>query len=140
MSARQQLGVSGDLGPWSLPQCRQGSSALADAQRGGVSIAVSSKTRMATRVPTTRPVAMVDTSRRLCHVIGFMHEQRSTKKATPAAVVGAEIWVNVGDAALANPSELTPRLGHQLAVPGPIHWRATRQEGPLHAPVGQHPR
>jgi len=47
--------------------------------------------------PTTRPVAVVDTSQRLEHRIEFVDETSTTtgKKAKPIGVRGAQIWVKI---------------------------------------------
>ncbi len=49
----------------------------------------------------------VHTSQRLRHVIVFVDELTPTRKAKPAGVMGAEVWVKVGDPAPTDPSELT---------------------------------
>jgi hypothetical protein len=49
---------------------------------------------------------MVDTSERLCQLISFMGEQTPTKKAKPAGVMGADIWVQLEVALSPDESEL----------------------------------
>jgi hypothetical protein len=56
---------------------------------------------------TSCAVATLDTSQRLAHTISFMDEETPTKKAKPAGVLGAEIWVKIGDTPPADPSELS---------------------------------
>jgi hypothetical protein len=96
-----------ETGLRALTQRLQSSPTVTDAQRAGLKIPVRSKTRRAAGVPTTRPVATVDTSQRLAHTISFMDEETPTKKAKPAGVLGAEIWVKIGDTPPADPSELS---------------------------------
>lgn len=85
----------------------QSNPAVTDTQRQAMGITVYDATRTATASPTTRPVVTVDSSQRLRHVIAFVDEATPTKKAKPAGVMGAEIWVKIGDPAPTNPSELT---------------------------------
>ena len=59
------------------------------------------------RRSTSRPVATVDTSQRLRHIISFVDELTQTSRAKPAGMVGCEIWVKIGGSAPADPSELT---------------------------------
>ncbi len=56
--------------------------------------------------PTTRPVVTVDSSQRLSHVIHFADEATPTRKAKPSGVMGAGIWVKVGDPPPVDPDEL----------------------------------
>ena len=84
----------------------QASPSVDDAERQGLGITVYDATRTSTASPTTRPVVTVDTSQRLQHVIAFADEATPTKKAKPAGVMGAEIWVKIGDPPPTDPSEL----------------------------------
>lgn len=62
----------------------------------------------------------MDTSQRLEHTIHFADEATPTRKAKPAGVMGAEIWVKVGDPPPKGESELrflsvdtrTPYVAH----------------------------
>jgi hypothetical protein len=85
----------------------QSNPAVTDAQRQAMGITVYDATRSATASPTTRPLVTVDSSQRLRHVIAFVDEATPTKKAKPAGVMGAEIWVKIGDPVPINPSELS---------------------------------
>jgi hypothetical protein len=57
--------------------------------------------------PTTRPVVTVDNSVALRHVIGFTDGATPVRTALPEGVMGAEIWVKIGDPPPVDPSELT---------------------------------
>jgi hypothetical protein len=85
----------------------QASPDVDDAERQALGITVRDVTPTAAGVPTTRPLVTVNTSQRLRHVIAFVDELTPTKKAKPAGVMGAEVWVKVGDPAPVDPSELT---------------------------------
>lgn len=70
---------------------------ITDEQRTAAGLPVRSTTRTAVGVPTTRPVAEVDTSQRLQHTISFRNEG-ATSKAKPEGVRGCEIWCVIGPA------------------------------------------
>ena len=85
----------------------QASSAVDDAERQALGITVRDIIPTPVEPPKTRPVVSVDTSERLRHTIGFADEATPTRKAKPAGVRGAQIWVKIGDPAPVDPSELT---------------------------------
>ena len=89
-----------------LTQRLQVSPTVTDAQRQALPIPVRATTRTRASVPTTRPVATVDTRQRLRHEIDFRDETSPRSKAKPDGVSGCEIWVKVGDTPPADPSEL----------------------------------
>jgi hypothetical protein len=74
----------------------QATATVKDSHRQSLGLNVKSTTRTAAAVPTSRPVATVDTSQRLRHVISFVDEQTPGSRAKPAGVMGCEIWVKVG--------------------------------------------
>ncbi len=84
----------------------QASETITDAQREAMKIPVHATTRTRAGVPTTKPVATVDTSRRFSHIIDFRDAAKPKSKAKPDGVAGCEIWVKVGGAAPTDPSEL----------------------------------
>ena len=84
----------------------QASPTVTDVQRQAMGITVRDSTPSAAPAPMSRPVASIDTSERLRHVIAFTDEATPTSKARPAGVMGCEIWVKIGTAP-ADPSELT---------------------------------
>ena len=63
-------------------------------------------TRTPAPVPTTRPVAKIDTSQRLQHTISFVDEETPGKSKKPDGVIGCEVWFKLGTAPT-DPSELT---------------------------------
>ncbi|MCH8913839.1 MAG: hypothetical protein IIA33_09770 [Planctomycetes bacterium] len=85
----------------------QASPAVDDAERQALGITVRDTIPTPVGPPLTRPVASVDTSERLQHTISFADEATPTRRAKPAGVRGAQIWVKIGDPAPLDPSELT---------------------------------
>jgi hypothetical protein len=89
-----------------LIQQMQASPKVTDAQRNNMKINVHAKTRTPASVPTTSPMATVDTSRRMQHVIAYRDTGSSSKKK-PAGVAYCEIWAKVGGPAPTDASQLT---------------------------------
>lgn len=79
---------------------------VTDEQREAAGLPVHKTSRTPVSVPTTRPVANVETAQRLQHTIQFRDED-ATGKARPAGVSGCEIWAKVGGEAPTDASELT---------------------------------
>ena len=79
-------------------------SVLTSQDRATLGIAERSTSRTPTPDPTTKPIAQVDTSKRLAHTISFKDEDGSLAK--PEGVRGCQIWVKIG-APAKDPSELT---------------------------------
>ncbi len=109
-SARQakdaaRAGLEGVIRP--LVARLQSSAAVDDAERQALGITVRDTEPTPVGPPKTRPVVSVDTSQRLQHTIAFADEATPTRKAKPAGVRGAQIWVKIGDPAPLDPSELT---------------------------------
>jgi hypothetical protein len=90
----------------SLVRRLQGLPSLTEAQRAGMGITSRETPRTAKGVPTTRPVASVDTSQRLRHTVNFTDELTPNSRAKPSGAMGCEIWVKVGDPAPTDPSQL----------------------------------
>ncbi|HUT90487.1 MAG TPA: hypothetical protein VMY37_13380 [Thermoguttaceae bacterium] len=84
----------------------QASPDVDNTERAAMGITVPDATPTAAVPPATRPVVTVDTAERLRHVIAFQDEATPTRKAKPQGVMGAEIWVKIGDPAPVDPSEL----------------------------------
>jgi hypothetical protein len=78
---------------------------VTDAMRAAMGITVRDKIRTAPAAPLTSPIATVDTSKRLRHMIDFRDSATPTQKARPAGCHGCEIWMKVGDPP-ADPREL----------------------------------
>ena len=85
----------------------QASSAVDDGERAALGITVPDTVPTPSGPPTSRPLATVDCGQRLQHTIAFMDESTPTSKAKPAGVMGAEIWVKIGDPAPVDPAELS---------------------------------
>ena len=92
--------------PRALARRVQGNNQVTDQQRVTLGLNVQQTTRTPTGVPSTRPIASVDTSERLRHTINFMDETTPTNRAKPDGVMGCEIWVKVGGPEPADPDEL----------------------------------
>ena len=82
----------------------QASPSVSDAEREALGITVPD---LGAATPTTRPLCQVDASQRLRHTIDFADENTPTRKAKPAGVMGAEIWVKIGPTPPVDPGELT---------------------------------
>jgi hypothetical protein len=80
---------------------------IQDSDRLAFGINTRSTARTQAPAPSTRPVAQVDTGQRLRHTITFSDETTPNSRAKPDGIRGCEIWVKVGEAPPASPSELT---------------------------------
>lgn len=80
-------------------------SALTTTDRNTLNLPEASDSRTPAPVPTSKPIAQVDTSQRLQHTISFTNEDGSVAK--PAGVHGCQIWMKVGGTAPTDPSELS---------------------------------
>ncbi|MDT5123620.1 MAG: hypothetical protein QOC96_3102 [Acidobacteriota bacterium] len=83
----------------------QASPNVTDAQRQSLAITVRSATRTATGAPTSKPLAQVDISQRLRHIISFLDELTPTSRAKPDGVQGCEIWIFIGANAPTGPND-----------------------------------
>jgi hypothetical protein len=61
-------------------------------------ITVSGTSRTPGGGPTTRPLAIVDGAQRLTHQLRLVDESTPTRRARPAGVLGAEVWVRFAEA------------------------------------------
>ena len=133
-----------------LVQRLQVSPGVSDQQRGEMKIPVRATSRTRVSVPASRPMATVDTSRRLQHVIDFRDEGAPKLRGKPAGVAGCEIWEKVGAPAPADISEMrylatdtrTPYLAQFTGAQAGqtvtywLRWVNTRGEkGPWSEPV-----
>lgn len=57
--------------------------------------------------PVTRPVALIDSSRSLCHMIHLVDEETPKHSGKPAGVKGVEIWVKTGNEPPVSVKEMT---------------------------------
>ena len=85
----------------------QASADVDDGERAALGITVPDTKPTPVGPPTSRPVAVVDTSQRLQHTIEFVDETTLSSKAKPAGVRGAQVWVKIGDPPPVDPNELT---------------------------------
>jgi hypothetical protein len=84
-----------------LAQRIQVTASVTNEQKAELNITVSDGTKTASGVPTSRPIAQIDTSQPLRHTIKF-YDNSSESKARPSGVMGAEIWVKIGGEATMN--------------------------------------
>ena len=89
-----------------LAQRIQTTGTVLDSQRHSLGLNVRSTTRTPVAVPTTRPIATIDTSQRLQHTISFGDEETPGNRKKPEGVMGCEIWMKIGTPPT-DPSELT---------------------------------
>lgn len=113
----------------------QASAEVNDTERAGLGITVPDTEPTPTGPPTSRPILMTGCLLRLQHSVAFMDESNPTSKAKPAGVLGAEIWVKVGDPAPVDPNvdlrflgldTRTPYLAEYTGADGgqPAHYMA----------------
>lgn len=92
-----------------------------DTMRAALGITLRDSVPTAVELPSSVPVVSVDTSERLRHTLHFSDSQMPTRKAKPKGVIGAEIWVQVGEAA--TPSQIANRniaSSPASAIPGAL--------------------
>ena len=120
----------------------QASPDVDNLERQALGITVRDTVATPSPIPTARPVVSVDTSERLRHTLHFADEATPTRRAKPSGVMGAEIWVKVGDPPPSGPAELTflslaTRTPQVAEFPGPdggktahymLRWIATTGE------------
>jgi hypothetical protein len=81
-------------------------SVLSPADRDTLGIGQQHSSGAPVPVPTSRPLAQVDTSQRLQHTISFVDSETPTSRAKPEGVRGCQIWYKVGST-VGDPRELT---------------------------------
>ena len=120
----------------------QAESQVDDGERAAMGITVPDRVATPAGPPVTRPVVRVDSGQRLRHTIHFADEATPTRRAKPPGVMGAEIWVKLGDPPPDGPSELKflsidTRTPHTAEFPGTdggrtahymLRWVATTGE------------
>lgn len=72
--------------------------------RNTLNLTTPSTSRTPVPAPITKPIAQVDTNRRLEHTVSFTNEDGSHAK--PVGVRGCQIWFKIGEPAI-DPSELS---------------------------------
>ena len=81
-----------------------------NADRAEIGITVRDTSPSPVPAPTSRPLALVESGQRLMHNLRLVDESTPTRRARPAGVLGAEVWVKLVDAdqpAPTNPAALT---------------------------------
>ena len=131
-----------------LIQQLQTSPNVTDEQRKKLKITVRSTTRTRTSAPASAPVANVDTSQRLRHIISY--KDAVGNRAKPPGVAYCEIWNKVGTPAPTDVGQLTymgnasrtPQLEEYSAAQSGqlvtywLRWVSTRGEkGPWSEPI-----
>ena len=71
---------------------------ITDPQREGMGITVRDEIKTPSAIPTTRPLAQVDTSQRFTHAVSFADETTPAVRKKPEGVAHCEIWVKIGGA------------------------------------------
>lgn len=82
----------------------QASPSVSDAERAGLGITVPEPSGPI-GPPTTHPVIALECGERLQHTIQFSDSATPTKKAKPAGVLGAEIWLAILPVGTATPTD-----------------------------------
>ena len=85
----------------------QASPQMTDTIRASIGLHVHAAGHAPAPVPATPPLATVDTSRRLSHIIDFRDAIAPQRRAKPAGVRGCEVWAKVGGPPPASLHELT---------------------------------
>jgi hypothetical protein len=88
----------------------QGYPKTTDADRAEMGITVRDTSPSPAPAPSSRPLALVESGQRLTHQLRLVDESTPTRRARPAGVLGAEVWVKLVDAdspAPTDPAALT---------------------------------
>jgi hypothetical protein len=88
----------------------QGYPKTTNADRAEMGITVRDTSPSPAPAPSSRPLAIVDVGGRLTHQLRLVDESTPTRRARPAGVLGAEVWVKLVDAdspAPTDPAALT---------------------------------
>ncbi|MBY0311852.1 MAG: hypothetical protein K2W85_07265, partial [Phycisphaerales bacterium] len=76
----------------------QGYPKTTNADRAEMGITVRDTSPTPAPAPSSRPLAIVDVGGRLTHQLRLVDESTPTRRARPAGVLGAEVWVKLVDA------------------------------------------
>jgi hypothetical protein len=88
----------------------QGWPKTTNADRAEMGITVRDTSPTPAPAPSSRPLALVESGQRLTHQLRLVDESTPTRRARPAGVLGAEVWVKLVDAdqpAPTDPAALT---------------------------------
>ncbi len=75
------------------------------AERAEMGITVRPPRGAPAQTPVTRPLALVESRQRLTHQLRLVDESTPTRRAKPAGVLGAEVWVKLVDADTPAPTD-----------------------------------
>jgi len=76
----------------------QGYPKTSNADRAEMGITVRDTSPSPAPAPTSRPLALVESGQRLTHQLRLVDESTPTRRARPAGVLGAEVWVKLVNA------------------------------------------
>lgn len=83
----------------------QGYPKTSNADRATMGITVRDTSPSPVPAPTSRPLALVESGQRLMHNLRLVDESTPTRRARPAGVLGAEVWVKLVDADTPAPTD-----------------------------------
>ena len=85
----------------------QGYPKTTNADRAEMGITVRDTSPTPAPAPSSRPLALVESGQRLTHQLRLVDESTPTRRARPAGVLGAEVWVKLVDADQPAPTDPT---------------------------------
>ena len=74
-------------------------------QRAALGITIPDPTRSRAPVPSTRPIVVIDSSKRLEHTLTIRDEESITSRSRPAGVSGAEVYCFINGTPPTDPSQ-----------------------------------
>lgn len=83
----------------------QGYPKTTNADRAEMGITVRDTSPSPAPAPSSRPLALVESGQRLTHQLRLVDESTPTRRARPAGVLGAEVWVKLVDADAPAPTD-----------------------------------
>ena len=83
----------------------QGYPKTTNADRAEMGITVRDTPPSPAPAPSSRPLALVESGQRLTHQLRLVDESTPTRRARPAGVLGAEVWVKLVDADAPAPTD-----------------------------------
>lgn len=83
----------------------QGYPKTTNADRAEMGITVRDTSPTPAPAPSSRPLALVESGQRLTHQLRLVDESTPTRRARPAGVLGAEVWVKLVDADAPTPTD-----------------------------------
>lgn len=83
----------------------QGYPKTTNADRAEMGITVRDTSPSPAPAPSSRPLALVESGQRLTHQLRLVDESTPTRRARPAGVLGAEVWVKLVDADTPAPTD-----------------------------------